>query len=214
MVLELTTPGNKENTTIVILIILAIAVSGFLGFYISTLAMTKFSASTQTHTTTVNVDVVPDFGGATYDAFVLPSNIENTVVPSPATNTTGPGPNDNNITVTVGTTVKFVVTSWDNALNQNFTGQASTPFTAYNDTASGQVASAYNSGQSISMMAIGHTFSIPQMGVNVPIPPTTAVIFSLTFSKSGIYEYTCDSPCGPGMGLTGYMQGYIIVSPS
>ncbi len=194
------------------LVVAAIVVSGLLGFYVSTLAKpTSAASSSSSSTQVVNVDVVPDYGGATYDAFVLPSNIENTVVPTPATNSTSPGPNDNNITVTAGTTVKFVVTSWDNALNQNYSAAVSTPFTAYNDTASGQVASSYSQGQSISAMPIGHTFSIPDLNVNIPIPPTTAVIFSLTFSKPGIYEYICDSPCGPGMGLTGYMQGYIIV---
>jgi len=50
------------------------------------------------------------------------------------------------------------------------------------------------------------------MGVNIPIPPTTVVTFSLTFTKPGLYLYVCDAPCGPGMGLLGYMEGYIIVT--
>ena len=202
---------SRRNYLTSLLVVVVIALSGFLGFYISTLAKPSV-ASTSPSTQIVNLEVVPDYGGATYDAFVLPSNIQNTVVPTPATNTTGPGPNDNNITVTNGTTVKFVVTSWDNAINENYSAVASTPFTAYNDTASGQVASSYSQGQSISVMPIGHTFSIPSMNVNVPIPPTTAVIFSLTFSKPGVFMYTCESPCGPGMNETGYMQGYIIVN--
>lgn len=202
---------TRQNWVLSVLVVAAIVVSGLLGFYVSTIGKPA-TTSSQSSTEIVNVDIVPDYGGATYDAFVLPSNIENAVVPTPATNTTGPGPNDNNITVTAGTTIKFVVTSWDNAINQNYSATASTPFTAYNDTASGQVASSYSQGQSISAMQIGHTFSIPDLNVNIPIPPTTAVVFSLTFSKPGIYEYTCDSPCGPGMGLTGYMQGYIIVN--
>lgn len=201
---------NKENSIIALLVIVAIIVSGLLGYYVSSIAMSS-SAKSTTASPVVNVNVVPDYGGATYDAFVLPTNVENGYVPAPATNTTGPGVNDNNITVTAGTTVKFVVTSWDNAINENFTAQVSTPFTAFNDTASGQVASAYSEGDNISAMPIGHTFSIPQLGVNIPIPPTTAVVFSLTFSKPGVYEYTCDTPCGPGMGLMGYMEGYIIV---
>lgn len=202
---------TRQNWVLSVLVVAAIVVSGLLGFYVSTIGKPA-TTSSQSSTEIVNVDIVPDYGGATYDAFVLPSNIENAVVPTPATNTTGPGPNDNNITVTAGTTIKFVVTSWDNAINQNYSATASTPFTAYNDTASGQVASSYSQGQSISAMQIGHTFSIPDLNVNIPIPPTTAVVFSLTFSKPGIYEYTCDSPCGPGMGLNGYMQGYIIVN--
>ncbi len=203
---------SRENTTIAILVIAGIVLSGLFGFYITTIAKAATTSGQSSQAAVVNLDIVPDYGGATYDGFVLPTNIENGVVPTPATNTTGPGPNDNNITVSAGTAIKFVVTSWDNAINQNLTAQASTPFTAYNDTASGQVASAYSQGQSFVAMGIGHTFSIPQMGVNIPIPPTTAVVFTLTFAKPGVYMYTCDSPCGPGMGLVGYMEGYIIVT--
>lgn len=202
--------NNRGNSIIAVLVIIAIVVSGLLGYYVSTIAISS-TVKSATSTPIVNINIVPDYGGATYDAFVLPTNIENGYVPAAATNTTGPGVNNNNITVTNGTTVKFIVTSWDNAINENYTGSASTPFNAFNDTASGQVVSAYNQGDNISEMPIGHTFSIPSMDVNVPIPPTTAVVFSLTFSKPGVYEYTCDTPCGPGMGLMGYMEGYIIV---
>jgi len=202
---------SRQNYLTAVLVIIAIALSGFLGFYISTLAKPA-TASVSSSTQVVNLDIVPDYGGATYDAFVLPSNIQNDVVPAPATNTTGPGPNDINITVINGTTVKFVVTSWDNAINENYSAVVATPFTAFNDTANGQVASSYSQGQSISLMPIGHTFSIPSMNVDIPIPPTTAVTFSLAFSKPGVYMYTCETPCGPGMNETGYMQGYIIVN--
>jgi len=103
------------------------------------------------------------------------------------------------------------LTTIDTAILQNFSDQVTTPFTVYNDTASGVVASHYSQGQSISNMPIGHTFTITQLGVNIPIPATTVVNFSMTFSKSGVYMYMCNTPCGPGMGLDGYMQGFVIV---
>lgn len=206
---------TRENAILGILVVAAIVISGLFGFYISTIAKPASSAvATQSKTqtaTTVNLDVVPDYGGAGYDAFVISGNMQNGTIPTAATNTTAPGPNDNNITVSVGTTVKFVLTSLDGAINQNFTAPVSTPFTLYNDTASGQIVSTYAAGQSISAMPIGHTFTIAQLGVNIPIPPTTVVTFSLTFSKPGLYLYICNTPCGPGMGLLGYMEGYIVV---
>jgi heme/copper-type cytochrome/quinol oxidase subunit 2 len=202
---------TREKTIIAVLVIVAIVVSGLFGFYLSTIAKSS-SGNSQPQATVVNLDVVPDYGGATYDAFVLPSSLLNGFVPIAATNTTGPGPNDNNITVSANTPVKFVLTSLDNAINENFSAQVSTPFNVYNDTASGQALSTYNVGQSISNMSIGHTFTIAQMGVNIPIPPTTVVSFTLTFTKPGLYLYVCDTPCGPGMGLLGYMEGYIIVT--
>jgi len=203
--------GSKQNRITAGLVIAAIVVSALLGFYVSTIAKSIASGGNKSPATVVNLDVVADYGGAGYDAFVLPANLQNGFVPQQATNTTGPGTNNNNITVSTGTTVKFVLTSLDTAINQNFSDQVTTSFTVYNDTESGQVASQYSVGQNISAMPIGHTFTIAQLGVNIPIPPTTVVTFSLTFSKAGLYLYICDTPCGPGMGLMGYMEGYIIV---
>ncbi len=155
-------PKTRENAIISLLIIGGIVVSGLLGFYVSTIGKSSSSASNQSQASVVNLDVVPDYGGATYDAFVLAANMQNGFVPAAATNTTGPGVNDNNITVSSGTTVKFVLTSLDNAINENFTAQVTTPFDIFNDTASGQVLSVYSAGQSISAMPIGHTFTIAQ----------------------------------------------------
>jgi len=188
----------------------AVALSGLLGFYASAIA-NSVNTSSQPQATVVNMDVIPDYGGAGYDAFVLAANAQTGVVPTPATNTTAPGPNDNNVTVSAGTTVNFVLTTIDTAILQNFSDQVSTPFTVFNDTANGVVATHYGVGQSISNMPIGHTFTITQLGLNIPIPATTVVNFAVTFSKPGVYLYMCDTPCGPGMGVNGYMQGFVIV---
>jgi len=162
-------------------------------------------------TRVVNLDVIPDWGGATYDAFVVPTSVNGTA-PKPATNVTGPGPNDNNITIPAGVSVTFVITNIDTAVLMNFTGPVSTDFTVYNDTASGQVASHYSAGQSVSSLPISHTFTIQNLNVNIPIPPDTVVTFTYTFAAPGVYKYFCETPCGPGMSLAGYMNGYLIVS--
>jgi plastocyanin len=162
-------------------------------------------------TKVVNLDVIPDWGGSTYDAFVI-SSYANGTVPEPATNATGPGPNDNNITVPAGVSVTFVITNIDTAVLLNFTGPVSTDFTVYNDTPSGQAASHYSAGQSISSLPISHTFTIQSLNVNIPIPPDTVVTFTYTFATPGVYKYFCETPCGPGMNLAGYMNGYLIVT--
>jgi heme/copper-type cytochrome/quinol oxidase subunit 2 len=181
----------------------------------------KTVSSTQTATLTpmvapptsevVRLDVIPDWGGASYDAFVIPSYANGTT-PTPATSTTRPGPNDNNITVSANVPVTFVITSIDTAVNQNFTGTASTDFTIYNDTASGYVALHYSKGQSLPKLPVGHDFAIPTLNIDIPIPPDTLVTFTYTFSTPGVYVYLCTVPCGPGMGLVGYMNGYVIVT--
>jgi Fe-S cluster assembly iron-binding protein IscA len=36
--------------------------------------------------------------------------------------------------------------------------------------------------------------------------------FTYTFSTPNVYAYVCTAPCGPGMGLKGYMLGYLTVT--
>jgi heme/copper-type cytochrome/quinol oxidase subunit 2 len=175
------------------------------------------SAATQTITASaapsgavVNLIVIPDWGGATYDAFLVPADA-NGSVPKPATKTSGPGPNNNNITVPANQPVTFVITNLDTALNLNYTANATLPFTIYNDTASGQVPVVYSVGQSVKL-PVSHTFVVTGTNVNVPLPPDTIVTFTVTFTTPGKYLYYCTAPCGPGMGLLGYMEGYINVA--
>ena len=212
-----------KNSLAAVLIVVVLIVGVAVGWVGSMSIAPSTITSTQTTTLTppvmpatsavVRLDVIPDWGGAGYDAFVNPSYVNGTV-PRPATSTTGPGPNDNNITVPAGVAVTFVITSIDTAVNQNFTGTASNDFTIYNDTASGYVALHYSTGEFVSRLPVGHNFEIPTLNVEIPIPPDTVVSFTHTFSSPGIYEYLCSVPCGPGMGLLGYMNGYIIVTSS
>lgn len=159
----------------------------------------------------VNLDVIPDWGGAGYDAFVIPTYLNGTALEL-ATNATGPGSNDNNVTIPAGVSVTFVITNMDTAVLMNFTGPVSTDFTVYNNTENGQVATHYSAGQSVSSLPISHTFTIQSLNVNIPIPPDTIITFTYTFASPGVYEYFCETPCGPGMGLAGYMSGYLIVT--
>jgi len=153
--------------------------------------------------------VVPDFGGSTYDAFVLPQSFSGNTPNASSHSNTAP---DNNITVTHGVPIKFIISNIDTAILQNFTNQVSTPFTIYNDTASGQVAIQYTQGETVSKLPISHTFTVPDLQIDIPIPPDTMVVFTYTFNTPGVYSYLCTTPCGPGMGLAGYMLGYITVT--
>ena len=203
--------GIRLRRPMIAVVLILVLVMGFAaGRYGGTIIPTT-TAPSPAPSKVVNIDVIPDWGGPTYDAFVLSSSVNGTA-PRLATNTTSPGVNDNNITVPAGVPVTFVITNIDTALNENFTGPVSTNFTIYNDTANGQVASHYIVGQSVNGLPIGHTFSIPSLNVNIPIPPDTIVTFTYTFTAPGVYSYLCTAPCGSGMGLRGYMLGYLTVT--
>lgn len=71
---------------------------------------------------------------------------------------------------------------------------------------------------------VAHTFTIPQLGINVPIPgdaPDNATYLTVTFSfhtgSAGTYTFECLAPCGTGSGFGGpmasmaYMKGTLTV---
>ncbi len=102
----------------------------------------------------------------------------------------------------------------DTAMPQN------SPFTTVQGTA-GTTATA--DGQSYSSLPsdkIAHTFTIPQLNVNVPLPGDgmkgkdfNTVTFSFRTGAAGTYVFRCFDPCGTGpMGMMGPMmtQGYMI----
>jgi len=180
---------------------------GDLAGIVSSLVPKQNEATTQSNA--VYLYVVPDFGGSTYDAFVLAQSFSGN---APNASSRSGTPPNNNITVTHGVPIKFVISNIDTAILQNFTSQVSTPFTIYNDTAAGQVAVQYTQGETVSNLAISHTFTVPDLQIDIPIPPDTMVVFNYTFNTPGVYSYLCTTPCGPGMGLSGYMLGYITVT--
>ena len=71
---------------------------------------------------------------------------------------------------------------------------------------------------------ISHTFSIPELGLNAPLPMAPAggastIVFTFTANKAGTYTWRCFTPCGSdpkGMGgsmaTLGWMQGHVTVA--
>ena len=94
------------------------------------------------------------------------------------------------------------------------------PFTTVQGTG-GSIATV--DGQNFASLApdeIAHTFTIPQLNVNVPLPGDgmkgkdyNTVTFTFHTGAAGTYTFRCFDPCGTGpMGMMGPMmtQGYMI----
>jgi heme/copper-type cytochrome/quinol oxidase subunit 2 len=69
---------------------------------------------------------------------------------------------------------------------------------------------------SVSANVVSHTFSIPSLRINVPIPAMSTATFTIRIAKRGAYGWMCFDPCGSGetgfgapMDLTGYMAGTV-----
>ena len=75
---------------------------------------------------------------------------------------------------------------------------------------------------------ISHTFTVPGLSLNIPIPPAptpgangrtpTVVTFTFKVTNAGTYTWQCEAPCGTGptgmggpMTTAGYMTGSLVV---
>ncbi len=71
---------------------------------------------------------------------------------------------------------------------------------------------------------VAHTFTVPELGVNVVIPAaptggTNTIVFTFTPSKAGTFTWNCYAPCGSGsdgmggaMVTDGWMTGKVTVA--
>jgi len=97
-----------------------------------------------------------------------------------------------------------------------------TPFAAVQGTVGGV---AYLNGQPYASLApdkIAHTFTIPQLHINVSLPgdgkESDTISFTFHTGKAGTYIFQCFDPCGTGssgfegpMATKGYMMGTLTV---
>lgn len=77
-------------------------------------------------------------------------------------------------------------------------------------------------GQNVSSVSadnIAHTFTIPQLGLNIPVEPSSTVSAYFTLNQTGTFFWFCMTECGFGptgqqgaMATPGWMSGNIIVS--
>jgi heme/copper-type cytochrome/quinol oxidase subunit 2 len=72
---------------------------------------------------------------------------------------------------------------------------------------------------SVPVSDIAHTFTIPSLGINIPIPVSSTVTAFIKITQAGTYTWFCETTCGSGdtglegaMATTGWMTGSIVVS--
>jgi len=129
-------------------------------------------------------------------------------------------------TVHKGETVVLTIKSFDDGTAPLPAGSPYSAVEGGTETVDGQAVT------SIPDNEISHTFSIPELGINVPIPAVTStnaaagsqppyveVVFTFTPTKSGSFMWMCMAPCGSGptgmggaMVTMGWMRGTMTVA--
>lgn len=102
---------------------------------------------------------------------------------------------------------------------------ASSPFAKVQGTLDGTASVDGKLYSALDPSKVAHTFTIPQLGINVPIPgdaPNNDSFLTVTFSfrtgKAGVYTFECLAPCGTDTGFGGpmasmaYMKGTLTVA--
>jgi len=114
-------------------------------------------------------------------------------------------PNYANVQGTVGGTITYVSNG-----NVNST-----------QGSNGIVVSAPQTVGSVPAADIAHTFTIPSLGINIPVPVSSTVTASIKIDKAGTYIWFCETICGSGttglegaMSTQGWMTGDVVASAS
>jgi hypothetical protein len=158
-------------------------------------------------------------------AVKLPTHITLTIVAQkPGGTLDGPAyMPDTNLTLPAHSLITITIINKDDPGDDAI--PASSPFNTVQGVVGG---SAYLDGvayKSLSRDKIAHTFTVPGLGVNVPIPGDVpaghkdiTVTFSFKTGAAGLYYWQCMDPCGSDpngwggpMSTTGYMKGALTV---
>ena len=219
-----------------IFVVAAIVIAGAFGFYSATIT-TAGGGSTITATTTATSTVTSN-STEPYDItlVITTNNIYNsTVGDQPAYYVLGANGLEStaNISLPAHRLIRLVIVCYDDG-PANLTGsQYATVTGTFNNEVydvnnenvnSTQVVTGIQiaGGQNVSSVSpdnIAHTFTVPQIGLNIPIMPSSTVTAYFTLNQTGTFSWFCETQCGSGpdgtegaMSTTGWMTGSITAS--
>jgi hypothetical protein len=129
-----------------------------------------------------------------------------------------PALSPSDITISKGDTIVLTIKEYDDAPTALPDGSPYNAVAGGTETVNGAAVT------NVSNADIAHTFSIPELGINAPLPKAAdggvaTIVFTFTANKAGSYVWRCFTPCGgdpKGMGgsmaTKGWMQGHVTVA--
>lgn len=138
-----------------------------------------------------------------------------------------------NISLPAHQLIKLVIVNYDDGAANltspqyaNVSGTVNNVVTVVNNdnVNSSQGSSGINisGGETVSNVSsdnIAHTFTVPQLNLNIPVPPSSTVIAYFTLNQTGTFTWFCMTQCGSGatgtegaMSTNAWMTGSIVVS--
>jgi heme/copper-type cytochrome/quinol oxidase subunit 2 len=133
-----------------------------------------------------------------------------------------------NISVPVNTQIQMTIVSYDTPTPGSTDQEGKVTGTVGNSVymINGSVASMTDvtmqwgvNVTSVPRSSLAHTFTIPSLGVNIPVVGGDTVMAYLRFNQTGVFQWFCETPCGLGangtagaMSQAGWMEGQITVT--
>lgn len=138
-----------------------------------------------------------------------------------------------NIILPVNTLIQVTIFSYDTptpgvaaesaevegTVGQNMRFYNGTLATGIDNETMAQMMSLGKNVTSVPVDSVAHTFSVPQLGINIPVVGGSTEIAYLRFTQAGTYTWNCMTPCGFGadgtggaMSTAGWMTGSLTVS--
>jgi hypothetical protein len=129
-----------------------------------------------------------------------------------------PALSPSDITISKGDTIVLTIKEYDDAPTALVAGSPYNAVAGGTETVNGVPVT------TVSNADIAHTFSIPELGINAPLPKAAeggvaTIVFTFKVDKAGAYVWRCFTPCGgdpKGMGgsmaTKGWMQGNVTVA--
>jgi len=66
---------------------------------------------------------------------------------------------------------------------------------------------------SVPLSDVAHTFTVPGLDLNIPLPTSSTVVAYFTVAKGGTYQWFCETSCGDAaMSTVGWMTGSLVAS--
>ncbi len=232
--------ANEIAVTFLIMIALAFAGIG-VGYGMGTTMPGSSSPGTSTSTITVTASATSSSSANESSPYVLTlvvstNNIFNsTIGDQPAFYVLGPNGLESaaSISLPAHRLIKLVIVDYDEgAANLTLPKYATAAGTQNNSVtvvsndnvnssqgAAGILVNGGETASSFNASEIAHTFTIPQLGINIPIAPLSTVVAYFTINQTGTFTWFCQTECGYGargvlgaMSTPGWMTGNVVAS--
>ncbi len=132
-----------------------------------------------------------------------------------------------NILLPAHTLIQLTIVSYDTPtvgstdMEGKVTGTVGGTVYLVNGTSAAGMDTSQHWGQNVTSVPgamLAHTFSIPQLGINIPVVGGDLEIAYLSLNQTGTFQWICLTPCGFGptgmqgaMSAPGWMEGQVTV---